>query len=294
MLVVFCGWSKYRGGRDGNGNGKGEVRTNEVHEILQHSLEMRVSRNRNRDVHRGTHSGPHESRHTLCPSSTQDLDRKTHGVDIRAVVRNNAQTQYNEAEFAKTTERPEENGGKKTTGSRSRVSVSVLVYAVVEGGRCHDGNAEHFCEEKGHHEADPDGEEDLSAGLVGRLINSVISSVAGPSRSEAVNNASEGEHRAEFRSADAHGDVDEVARVRENAQDDDEDDGGRDPGPEFVDVHNLVAEECYEECADGDYNDARVARHVVVHGVNELGTDDGVDAGPAKTGEDVEDGDWGV
>jgi hypothetical protein len=65
--------------------------------------------------------------------------------------------------------------------------------------------------------------------------------------------------------------------VRKDAENDDEDNRGRDPGPEFVYVHNLVAEEGYHQSADSDDDDAGESR-----------ADDGVDGGPAEAGKDVE------
>jgi hypothetical protein len=56
-------------------------------------------------------------------------------------------------------------------------------------------------------------------------------------------------------------------------------------------VHDFVAEKGYQKCADGNDDDAGVARDVVIDGVDELGADDGVDGGPTDAGEDVEDGD---
>ena len=72
------------------------------------------------------------------------------------------------------------------------------------------------------------------------------------------------------------------------AEDDEEDDEGRDPRPEFVRMHDLVAEEADDEGADGDDDDAREARDVVVDGVDELRAHDRVHRGPADTSEDVE------
>jgi hypothetical protein len=53
-------------------------------------------------------------------------------------------------------------------------------------------------------------------------------------------------------------------------------------------VHNLVAKEGYHQSADSDDDDAGESRHIVVHGIDQLCADDGVDGGPAEAGKDVE------
>ena len=53
----------------------------------------------------------------------------------------------------------------------------------------------------------------------------------------------------------------------EFAKNDEEDDEARDPRPELVGVHNLVAKECDEECRTGDDDDAGVSWNVGVDGV---------------------------
>lgn len=73
---------------------------------------------------------------------------------------------------------------------------------------------------------------------------------------------------------------------------DQKDDCGGNPGVEFVDVDNFVAEDCdYPRCCC-DNDDASVAWYIAVHSVEELGADYDVDCRPPYTGEDVEDGDW--
>ena len=80
--------------------------------------------------------------------------------------------------------------------------------------------------------------------------------------------------------------------MREFAEHDEEDDEAGDPGPEFVEMHDFVAEEGDEEGRCGDDDDTGVAGDGVVDRVQELGADDDVDGGPADAGEDVEDGDY--
>lgn len=123
------------------------------------------------------------------------------------------------------------------------------------------------------------------------MVDGVVCRVGRPACSEAVDDGAKGEDAAHLGDAHAHGDVDEVAAVAEDADDDEEDDEGRDPRPELVDVHDLVAEDGDEEGAHGDDDDACEAWHVAVDRVDELRADDAVDCGPAETGEDVEEGD---
>ncbi len=63
----------------------------------------------------------------------------------------------------------------------------------------------------------------------------------------------------------------------EFAKHDQENDGGRDPGVEFVDVYDFVAEDGhYPGCCCDNY-DASVAGNVGVHGVDELSADYDID-----------------
>lgn len=65
--------------------------------------------------------------------------------------------------------------------------------------------------------------------------------------------------------------------MREDAEGDEEDDGGGDPGPELVKMDDLVAEEGDAQGAEGNDDDAGPAWDVVVDGVKQLGADNGVD-----------------
>ena len=154
-----------------------------------------------------------------------------------------------------------------------------------------DSYAKHLAEEEWDNKAEPGGEEDLGARAVGRMIHSVICSVRGPPSGETVYNSAEGKHTAHFCSASAPFEILEVAAVGEDTQSDEEDDSGGQPGPELVGVHNFVAEEGDQECAERNYQDASVAWNIAVHGVDELGTDNGIDGRPADAGQHVEDGD---
>ena len=253
---------------EGNALVDGEPVPDKVHEILKHGFEIRITRDSDGDVDSGTDGGPDEAGHALGEFSSEHLHGEADGVDVWAVVGNDAEREDYKAKFSESSQRAEEYGCEESTGSGGGVSVGVLVYAVVESRGCHDGDAEHFCKQKWNHETDPDGEEDLGAGLVRGLVDGVISGIARPSSSKSVDHGAKTEYAAQFGDTDAHGDVDEVAGVRKHAQSDDEDDGGGDPGPEFVDVDYFVAEEGDEKSTDGDYDNTGVAGDVVVDSVD--------------------------
>ena len=74
------------------------------------------------------------------------------------------------------------------------------------------------------------------------------------------------------------------------AQNDHEDDEAGDPRPEFVLVHNLVPEEGNEEGTGGDDDNTSPARHIVVHSMDQLRTDNDIDRRPADASQHIEDG----
>ena len=76
--------------------------------------------------------------------------------------------------------------------------------------------------------------------------------------------------------------------MREFSNDDEKDDQGRDPRPEFVHMDNLVAEDNDEEGAESDNEDSHPTRNVMVDGMDKLCTDNDVDRGPAYTRKNVE------
>ena len=65
--------------------------------------------------------------------------------------------------------------------------------------------------------------------------------------------------------------------MREDTQGDQKDDESRDPAPELVGVNDLVTEEGDEKGANGNNDNASPARDVLVHSVNKLSADNGVD-----------------
>ena len=85
-----------------------------------------------------------------------------------------------------------------------------------------------------------------------------------------------------------HGQVGEFSAVREFAQYDEEDDQTGDPRPELVVMHDFVAEDGDEPRRRCDYDDASIARNVVVDRVDQLGANYDIHSGPAHTSEDVE------
>jgi hypothetical protein len=56
-------------------------------------------------------------------------------------------------------------------------------------------------------------------------------------------------------------------------------------------VHNFVAEQADEECTYRDDEDTSETRDIVVHRVNQLGSDNAIDSRPSDTGQYIEDGD---
>lgn len=248
--------------------------TNEVHEVIKHGLEMRVPWNSDCNVNARTHGCPNKPRHALCPLSTQNLDCQTDRVDVWTVVRDDTQGEDHKAELAEAAKGSEKYSGKKASSSRSSISVCILVLAVVERGSGHNGNSEHLSEEQGDDEANPYGKEDLRPGLIAGLVDCVVCCVTGPSCRKTINHTSKAEHASHFAGAHTHWDVDEISRMREDTKDDDEDDGGRDPRPEFVEMDNLVAEEGNKQRTESNDDNASVAGNIVVDGIDHLGADD--------------------
>ena len=73
-------------------------------------------------------------------------------------------------------------------------------------------------------------------------------------------------------------------------KDDQEDDEAGDPGIPLVGMHNLVSEQGNQEGRGSNNDDSSPARHVSVHSMEKLGSDDHVDRRPTNTSEDVETG----
>ena len=184
-----------------------------------------------------------------------------------------------------------QDSGKEASGARGFVAVHVDVLAVVDRSRRHDGDTEELGEEQREDEANEGGEEDFPAALVGRLVDGVVGGVGGPAGREAIYDTAKGEDAAELRSADAHWDVAKVARVSKDAQGDQEDNEGWNPGPELVGMDDLVTEKSDEESAGRNDDDASKAWDTWIHRIDELRSDDDVDRGPANASTQVEDSD---
>ena len=56
-------------------------------------------------------------------------------------------------------------------------------------------------------------------------------------------------------------------------------------------MYDFVSKQGDEEGREGDDENAAITRKVAIDSMQELRTDDGVHAGPANAGKDVEDGD---
>lgn len=123
------------------------------------------------------------------------------------------------------------------------------------------------------------------------MVDGVVGGVAGPASREAVDDGAERKYAAEFGGTNAHGHVDEVARVCKHAKDDHEDDKRRDPAPELIGMYDLVSEESHDERAECDDDDTGISRDVRVDCVDKLCADDGIDRGPSDAGENVEHAD---
>ena len=77
-------------------------------------------------------------------------------------------------------------------------------------------------------------------------------------------------------------------RAGKLAKNDEEYNEAGNPTPELVRVDDLVSEQRYEECRDGDYENTCEAWHIIVHRVYQLGTNDGVHRRPANARQNVE------
>lgn len=77
----------------------GEPVADEVHEILEDGLEVRVARDGDGDVYARAQEGPDEPGHALGPAA-QDLEGQSDRVDVRAVVGNNGECEDDDTELA--------------------------------------------------------------------------------------------------------------------------------------------------------------------------------------------------
>ena len=123
------------------------------------------------------------------------------------------------------------------------------------------------------------------------MVDSVIGRIARPACAKAKNGGCERQDAASFRTSSIHGQIHEFSAVCEFTKYNQKDDQGWDPGPEFIYVHHFVAEDCDEPGCCCNDDDACVAGHVCIDGVDQLSAHNDIDGGPAYAGKNVEAGD---
>lgn len=261
----------------------------EVHQVLENFLEVRVSRdsNGNRDARGQEH--PDKTRNSLS-LVTQDLKRERNGVDIGAVVGDNGEGEDNQTELAESAERFH-NSPDDASVSRLSITSCVLVVSIVNHGRSGDSDAQELSKEERRDQATKSSQENLAAAAVRGLINGIISGITGPSRSKTIDGCTIGQDRADLSGPGPHGNVPEIPRVSKHAEDNHEDDEGWDPAVELIQVNDLVSSESNEECADGDDQNACKTRNVAVDGIEQLGADNRVGRRPTQAGQDIQKSD---
>lgn len=269
----------------------GEPVADEVHEVVQDLLEVRVAWDSDGDVDAGSDCCPDEAR-DFGGFAGEDLRSETDGVDVWAVVGDDREGEDDHAELAEGAQ-VDEDGADEAAGTCGVVACLIAVVAVVDGCGGHDGYSEELGEEERNDESEPGPEEDFTSRLIGGLIDGVISCVRGPACRKAVDNRAIREHRAHFCLTSLPRNINEVSRIRKDAQNNQEDDERRQPSDELVGVHNLVAERADDESAHGDDGDSSAAGNVWVDGFDQLCADNCVHGGPAKARKHVEDGDCG-
>lgn len=269
----------------------GEPVADEVHEIVQDLLEVRVSGDGDADVDAGGDEGPDEARDARGFAG-EDLRGQADAVDVGDVVGDDGQGEDDHAELAKGSQ-VDEDGADEAAGAGCVVAGLVAVVAAVDGGRGHDSHGEHLREQERDDQAEPGPEEDFTSRLSSGLVDGIIGSIRGPACSKAVDNRSKGKNRSHLRRSSLPGNVDEISAMRKHAEEDKEDNQRRDPSDEFVVVHDLVAKGAHEESADSDDGDSSATGHAWVDGLDQLGADNRVHGGPANTREHVEAGDCG-
>ena len=116
------------------------------------------------------------------------------------------------------------------------------------------------------------------------MVDGVVGGIRRPASGESVDNRPIRQNGSQFGCTCAPLNGNKVTAVSEDPEKDDEDDGGGDPRPEFVGVHDFVAECGNAEGADGDDDNADGAFDVAVDCLDELGADDRVDGRPADAG----------
>lgn len=180
----------------------------EVHEVLQDNLEVRISGNGNGERDTRGEEGPDETGNPLSPAA-EHLEGQGDGVDVGAVVGDDGKGEDDKAELAESTEGLED-GIDQATVTRGIPASHVLVVSAVYFDGGDDGDTEEFGENKGNDQTEPGGEEDLAATAVCGLVDSVVGGIAGPACRETIDGRTEGQAITQLRNSDVHGEVDEV------------------------------------------------------------------------------------
>ena len=159
-------------------NEVGGMAYDDVHEVLQHRLEVAVARDGDGDEGERAEGGPDEARNGLRPAG-HDLQRQAQAVDVRAVVGDDAQSQNDEAELAKAAQRGNEHGAQDAADAGCVVADRVDVAGAI-GVRGCDCEAEHLDEGEGEDESEERPQEAFCSRSVDWLINSVVCGVGTP------------------------------------------------------------------------------------------------------------------
>lgn len=250
---------------------------------------MRIARDGNGAVDQSADEGPDEAGNGLRPTA-HHLQTERQTVDIGAIIGNDAQGQDDEAKLAKTAERRNQHCSQQTANVGAFVAIGIDVRRVGHGGGCHR-QTEHFGEAERENEATKGPGKDSDPIGAARLVYGVVSRITRPAGPEAKDAGREGKDRPSLGAARVHGEIREFAGVSEFAQNDEEDDETRDPGPVFVEMHDLIAEKRDDEGRGGNDYDPCISWHVGIDRVEELRADYHVDRRPPYAGQDVEEGD---
>jgi len=168
----------------------GKPVTNKIHEILENGFEMRISWDCDGNISTSSNSDPDETRNLLSPLS-ENLQSQGDRVNVWNVVANDGQSEDDEAEFAKATKWWEKDSSQETTNTSAGVSIHISVITSIDGSGREDGSAQELSEEKREDESSKGGEENLGSAVGVSLIDSVISSITRPARSETEDDGTE-------------------------------------------------------------------------------------------------------
>ena len=280
--------------REGDTLIDGEPVSDEQHEVFKDGFECSVTWDSDCAVEDSSEEGPNITRSVdgllviftlrgerwhlhFLGGTSHELERKSDGVDVGAVVGNDGESKNDKAELTEFAQRRNDDSGDQSSNVRSVISIHVDVLSTIVGHCGSDGCTEHLSEEEREDKTTPCPEEDCLAGSVYGLINSVISCVRSPAGSETEDRGSERESSSSFRDSDSHWDVVEFSGLGECSKNDEEDDEAWNPGESLIGVHNLVAEAGDDECRDCDNQNSSPSRHVVVYSMEELSANNNVD-----------------